>query len=44
MKLIVFLSFPILRHNDVITILYLTYEFRFEVRVLNLVCVLNFDS
>ena len=44
MKLIVLPIFRILRHNDVITILYWTYEFRFKIRVLNLVCVLIFNS
>ena len=44
MKLIVLLIFRILRHNDVITILYWTYEFRFEIRVSDSVCVLNFNS
>ena len=43
-KLIVLLIFPILRHNDVIPILYWTYESRFEIRVSNLVCALNFNS
>ena len=31
MKLIVLLTFLILRHNDVITILYWKYEFRFKI-------------
>ena len=35
MKLMALLIFRILRHNDVITILYWTYEFRFEIRVSN---------
>ena len=43
-KLIVLLIFRILRHLDVITILYWTYEFRFEIRVSNLVRMLNFNS
>ena len=43
-KLIVLLIFRILRYNDVITILYWTYEFRFKIRVSNFVCVLNFNS
>ena len=43
-KLIVLPIFRILRHNDVITILYRTYEFRFEIRVSNLVRTLNFNS
>ena len=42
-KLIVLLIFRILRHNDVITILYWTYEFRFKITVSNFVCVLNFN-
>ena len=37
----VLLMFRILRHNDVTTILNWTYEFRFEIRVSNLVCVLK---
>ena len=44
MKLIVLLIFRILRHNHVITILYWTDEFRFEIRVSNLVCMLNFNK
>ena len=44
MKLIILPIFRILCHNDVITILYRTYEFRFEIKVSNLVCVLNFNS
>ena len=44
MKLIVLLIFQILRHNDVIMILYWTFEFRFEIRVSNLVFMLNFNS
>ena len=44
MKLIVLLIFLILGHNDVITILYWTYEFRFKIRVSNFGCVLNFNS
>ena len=44
MKLIGLLILRILRHNGVITILYWIYEFRFEIRVSNLVCVLNFNS
>ena len=36
--------FPILRHNDVIKISYWTYQLRFEIRVSNVVCVLNFNS
>ena len=43
MNLIVLLIFRILRHNDVIKILYWKYEFRLEIRVLNLVGVLNFN-
>ena len=43
-KLIVLLIFGILCHNDVITILYWTNEFRFEIRVSNLVFMLNFNS
>ena len=43
MKLIVLRIFRILRHYDVITILYRTYEFGFEIRVSNLVCMLNFE-
>ena len=43
-ELIVLLIFRILRHNDIITISYWKYEFRFEIRVSNLVCVLNFNS
>ena len=30
MKLVVLLVFSILRHNDVITVLYWKYDFRFE--------------
>ena len=37
MKLIVLLIFQILRHHDVIMVLYWAYEFRFEIRVSNLV-------
>ena len=44
MKLFVLLIFQILRHNDIITILYGKYDFRFEIRVSKLVCVLNFNS
>ena len=33
-----------LHHHDIITILYWTYEFRFEIRVSNLVCMPNFNS
>ena len=33
MKLIVLLIFQILRHNDVITTLYRTYEFRFNIEL-----------
>ena len=36
-KLIVLLIFRILRHHDIITILYWTYEFRLEIKVSNLV-------
>ena len=43
-KLIILLIFRILHHHDVITILYWTYEFRFEIRVSNLVCMLNVNS
>ena len=43
MKPIVLLIFRKLRHNDIIMILYWTYEFRFEIKVLNYVCVLNFN-
>ena len=43
-KLIVLPIFGILRLNDLITILYRTYEFRFEIRVSNLVRMLNFNS
>ena len=43
-KLIVLLIFRILRHHGFVTILYETYEFRFEIRVLNLVCMPNFNS
>ena len=39
-----FTDFSILRHHDVTAILYWTYEFRFEIRVSNLVCMLNFNS
>ena len=31
-------------HHDIITILYWTYEFRFEIRVSNLVRMPNFNS
>ena len=37
MKLVVLLVFSILRHNDVITVLYWKYDFRFEIRVSKLV-------
>ena len=30
--------------HDIITILYWTYEFKFEIRVSNLACVPNFNS
>ena len=43
-KLIVLLIFQILHHNDIIMILYWTYEFRFKIRVSNFVSVLNFSS
>ena len=43
-KLIVLLIFRKLLHNDVVTILYWTYELRFKIRVSNFVCVLNFNS
>ena len=43
-KLIVLLIFRILRHNDVITILYWTYEFIFEMRTSNLLSMLNLNS
>ena len=39
-----FTSFLILRHNDVITILYWKYDFRFEIRVSKLVYLVNFNS
>ena len=39
-----FTNFSNIRHHDAITILYWTYEFRFEIRVLNLVCMLKFNS
>ena len=41
MKLIFLVIFRPLRHRDVTTILYWTYEFRFEIRVSNLVSMLN---
>ena len=41
MKVIALLIFRILRSHDVITILCWTYEFRFEIRVLNVVYMLN---
>ena len=41
MKLIVLAIFRPLRHHDVTTILYWTYEFRFEIRVPNLVSMQN---
>ena len=44
MKLIVLLIFRMLHHNDVIAILYWTYEFRFKIRVSNFVSVLNLNS
>ena len=44
MKLIVLLIFRTLRHNDVIKSIYWTYEFRFKIRVLNFVSVLNLNS
>ena len=34
----------ILRHNDVITVLYWKYDFRFEIRVSKLVYLVNFNS
>ena len=40
-KLIVSPIFQILRLHDVRKILYWTYEFRFEVRVSNVTCMLN---
>ena len=43
-KFTILLIFLIVRHNDVITILYWTYELRFKIRVSNFVCVLNFNS
>ena len=43
-KLIVLLIFQIFRHHDIITILYSIFEFRFEIRVSNLVYMLNFNS
>ena len=43
-KLIVLLIFQILRHHDIITILYWTYELRFAISVSNVVCMLNFIS
>ena len=39
-----FTSFSILRHNDVITVLYWKYDSRFEIRVLKLVYLVNFNS
>ena len=39
-KPFVSLIFRVSGHNEVITVLYWTYEFRFEVRVSNLVCML----
>ena len=39
-----FTDFSNITYNDVITILYWTYEFRFKIRVSNSVCVLNFNS
>ena len=36
--------FSILRHNDVITVLYWKYDFRFEIRVSKLVYLVNFNS
>ena len=39
-----FTSFSILRHNDVITVLYWKYDFRFEIRVSKLVYLVNFNS
>ena len=44
MKLVVLLVFSILRHNDVITVLYWKYDFRFEIRVSKLVYLVNFNS
>ena len=41
MKLIVLVIFRPFRHPDVTTIFYWTYEFRFEIRVSNLVSMLN---
>ena len=38
------LVFSILRHNDVITVLYWKYDFRFEIRVSKLVYLVNFNS
>ena len=43
-KLCVLLIFQILRHNDVKAISYWTYKFRIEIRVSNIVCMVNFNS
>ena len=38
-----FTDFLLLRHNDVITTLYCTYEYRFKISVLNFARELNFN-
>ena len=43
MNLIVLLIFRILHHNDAITILYWTYEFRFEIKVSNFSLCAEFE-
>ena len=40
----VLLMFRILPHYDIITITYWKFNFRFDIRVSELVCMLNFNS
>ena len=40
-KFVVLLMFQILRRNDVLTIPYCKYDFRFEIRVSKFMCILN---